>query len=393
MEKAATGNLPPLRRKVFFLVPSSSAGGAEKVVMRILRYLDRNKFKPYLILFEGGDTSSPDLPDDVDIKILKYKSRRYGLPYLAFMRLALELAALLRKERPDALISFLWYPNLVAILSGFLSGISAKIIISERSTILSPFYEQGAIEFLRRSIIRFFYPRADMVIVNSRGIGSQLIRIFGYAPEKIIVIYNPVELGNAYENSKEEIYHRWFKEGVPIISSVGRLSREKGLSYLIEATHLLISEGTSCRLMICGNGTEEPELKKLVSDLGISGWVEFLGFQENPYKYLTHSALFVLPSLFEGLPNALLEAMALGVPSIATRCPTGPEEIITDEVNGLLVPPADKKALAEAIKRVLSDSELRRKLADGGKKRADDFSAEKIIKEYETAIEAACTAR
>ena len=85
-----------------------------------------------------------------------------------------------------------------------------------------------------------------------------------------------------------------------------------------------------------------------------------------------------------------LEALALGVPSVATRCPTGPDEIITDGVNGILVPPADEKALAGAIKKVLSDEELRKRLSEAGRKRAEDFAVEKIVKQYEDAIESVC---
>ncbi|OGP30994.1 MAG: hypothetical protein A2073_01515 [Deltaproteobacteria bacterium GWC2_42_11] len=168
------------------------------------------------------------------------------------------------------------------------------------------------------------------------------------------------------------------------------MTQQKGFDYLLKAFSIVLSEGIACRIVIMGKGKEEGFLKKLAKQLNISDRVDFLGFQQNPYRYMLHSTVFVLSSLYEGFPNVLLEALALGVPSIAARCPTGPEEIIADGVNGLLVPPADEKSLAEAIKRLLTDEALRKRLGEAGKKCAEDFRVAKIIKEYEAVIEGVC---
>lgn len=375
-----------MRRKIFFLIPTATGGGAEKVVRHLLRHLDRDKFAPGLILFESSNLLHAGLPSDIHVEVLKSERRRFGPQYLIFMG----LAALLKKEKPDALVSFMWYPNFVAIMGGLISRERCKIIAGEVSTLQSPLHEGRAMELLRKFIIRFFYPRADMITVNSSEMGLQLRKMFGFVHEKIATIYNPVDIDEEYLMSREEAGHPWIRERVPIIVAVGRLGEEKGYPYLLEAVRILASNHINCRLLICGRGEQEGKLRKNMMELGIEDRVEFLGYQENPYKYLAKAALFVLPSLFEGLPNALLEAMALGVPSIATRCPTGPEEIITDGVNGLLVPPADERALAEAMARVLSDEKLRKRLAEGGRKRAEAFSVKKIIKEYEMLIEEAC---
>ena len=153
---------------------------------------------------------------------------------------------------------------------------------------------------------------------------------------------------------------------------------------------MLAGEGIQCKLIILGEGKEKENLLKLVEKLGLNDRVSFEGFQENPYKYLARSTVFVLSSLYEGFPNVLLEAMALGIPSVATRCPTGPDEIITEGVDGVLIPPADEKAIADAIKKLLLDEDLRKRLSEAGKRRIQDFAVEKIVKQYEDAIESVC---
>lgn len=376
-----------MRRKIFFLIPLATGGGAEKVVQHILRHLDRKKFAPSLVLFENKETASHGFPPDVKITVLKNESRRYGLQYLIFLK----LARLLKKDKPDVLISFMWYPNAVALAAITVARLKLKVIVSER--IATVIYEGKLMNFLRSAVIRTFYPRADMVVLPSQVMADDIHLRYGIPEKKTRVIYNPLDIDSIRLKAMESLDHPWHENGESIIVAIGRLGIQKGFSFLIRAAACLAGERIGFKLIIFGEGHGKEALLRLVRDLSLEDTVSFPGYQENPYKYLVRSTVFVLSSLYEGLPNALLEALALGVPSIATRCQTGPEEIITDGVNGLLVPPADEKALAEAIKRVLSDPELRRKLADGGRKRAEDFSVKKIIKEYETLIEEVCAER
>jgi glycosyltransferase involved in cell wall biosynthesis len=142
-----------------------------------------------------------------------------------------------------------------------------------------------------------------------------------------------------------------------------------------------------CKLVILGEGPLRAELEGLIASLGLVDDIALPGFQENPYDYMSQSTVFVLSSLFEGFGNVLVDALALGVPVISTRCPVGPEDIITDGVTGIFVPPADAQALAQAILRVLQDSELRRRLSANGPLRAADFAIERIVPQYEALFE------
>jgi len=381
-------------KKVFFVIPSFGGGGAERVILNILLNIDRNKFKPTLVLYEKTGEYLVDLTSDISVEVLKHKERnnrsiRWRIPGVTWFILSNRFAELLKTEKPDVVVSFMWYTNLIALTARFLSKSKCRIAVSERYGLLIS-HEGWLIELLRRQIIRFFYPKANLIIVNAKEMGIQLRKMFNISENKIAVIYNPVDLKKINQLCIQDAHHLWCTEQIPTITAIGRLTLQKGFAYLLKAVHVLLSEGIPCRLVILGRGSEQERLEKLAVELGINTNVNFIGFQQNPYKYLARSSVFVLSSLYEGFPNVLLEAMALGVPSVATRCPTGPDEIITEGVDGILVPPADEKSLAGAIKKLLQDEALRKKLGEAGRKRAEDFEVGKIVKQYEDVIESVC---
>jgi len=357
-------------------------------MLNLLCNLNRELFEPILVLFEKRGEYLDLLPSDIEIKVVGTQKGLFRLRGLVSIGIIKQLSSLIRGENPDVLVSFMWFTNAVTIIAKKFSGSVSRTILSERYG-LKLSYEGLSNECQRRITIRFFYPKANRILVNAKQMGRQLSDIYKMTTEKIEVIYNPVDIKKITCTSREECHHRWFHEDIPVIIAAGRLVRQKGFDYLLNAFSI-VSKGLSCRLMIVGKGKEEKKLMKLVEQLKINEKVDFPGFQKNPYKYLARSKIFVLSSLYEGFPNVLLEALALGVSSIATRCPTGPDEIITDGVNGLLVPPADEKALADAIRRLLQDEDLRKKLGEAGRKRAEDFEVSKIVRQYEDAIESLC---
>lgn len=367
-------------RKIFFIIPTLSGGGAEKVMVHLLRHIDMNKFNPYLVLFEKKGQYLKELPSNIQIFYLKKGGYKYGFQWLSVF----QLRKLLKKERPDVIVSFIWYSNFIAFLARYLSMIKCCLVMSER---VSLSYSEGWLSnVIRKIVMRSVYPKAHSIIVNSEAMKRELLEHFHIASEKIAVISNPVNIEKINQLGREDVEHPWYKEDVPIIIAIGRLTMQKGFHYLIKALNILVSEGVECRLIILGKGTEEKKLNKIAGHLRVQNHVAFLGFQENPYKYLAHSTMFVLSSNYEGFPNVLIEAMALGIPSIATRCPTGPEEIITDGLDGILVPTADEKALAHAMKRVLIDKDLRKRFSNAGKKRVECFRVDKVVKQYEDVI-------
>jgi glycosyltransferase involved in cell wall biosynthesis len=202
------------------------------------------------------------------------------------------------------------------------------------------------------------------------------------------MIYNPIVDDMLFDMSEKAVEHPWFarERKKPTILAVGRLTRQKGFSYLIEAFRQ-VRNTVPARLVVIGEGQEHQRLLNLTEALEIKSDVVFLGFQTNPYRFMSRADLFVLSSLWEGLPTVLVEAMACRTPVVSTRCPSGPTEIITDKVHGLLVPPADPTALAEAIVKMLKNPEMARKMALAGRQRAEDFRVDRSVQQYEKLFE------
>ena len=190
-----------------------------------------------------------------------------------------------------------------------------------------------------------------------------------------------------YVLANQPIEHPWFlNKKIPIILAVGRLTKAKDYPTLLRA-FALISKKKKVRLVILGEGEERKSLKNLVRGLDISENIAFLGFQKNPYKYMQKANIFVLSSKREGFPNVLVEAMACGVSVVSTDCQSGPNEIIKNGENGVLVPVGDEKTLAETETTSRGACVQREKFWIEGKRKAQDFTAEKSIKEYEKLFE------
>ncbi len=231
-------------------------------------------------------------------------------------------------------------------------------------------------------LIKLLYPKADKVVTVSEGVKKDLVVDFRVPEQNVEVIYNPLEIEKNQQLAQEKVTeHPWFTDNIPIIINAGRLSGEKGQKYLLEAFKI-VRQQVNCRLVILGQGGKEQELKELVVDLGLVNDVAFLGFQKNPFKFIAKANVFVLSSLWEGFPVVLLEAMACGIPVISTDCPSGPNEIIQDRVNGILVPLKDAKRLAEAILTVLQDKALEMSIAEEALKGIEKYSVSRIAKEY-----------
>ncbi|MEN3001831.1 MAG: glycosyltransferase [Armatimonadota bacterium] len=182
--------------------------------------------------------------------------------------------------------------------------------------------------------------------------------------------------------AQQPVEHPWFQDSsMPIVLSVGRLSPQKDFATLIRAI-AQVNRHMPCRLIILGKGEQRAELERLVEQLGLQQRVWMPGFDPNPYRYMARATLFVLPSRWEGSPNALVEALACGIPVIATDSPGGAREILEDGRWGILTPVGNPEALAEAILQTLQRPVDREAL----RRRAQDFSVDKIANQYLNAL-------
>jgi len=364
------------RQKLLFVCTSLGGGGAEKVVVTLLEYLNRERFQPCLVLFEHKVDYA--VPEDVPVICLQ-KRGWYDFPKLIW-----RLSRVYKEWKPNIVLSFLSYTNIIAVLAQKLSFTKFRLLLCQHAllSISSSSAKNPLWRLFGKWMPRWLYPRADSVICVSQGVADRVRAQYRVPLEKIKVIYNPVDIKRISALTQEDVDHPWFiDKKVPIIISVGRLSHVKGYSYLLR-TFAQVSAKFHSRLVIIGEGEEREALNALVKQLSIEDKVAFLGFQSNPFKYMVRSDLAVYPSLIEAFPMVILEALSCQMPIISTRNP-GATEIITDGVNGLLVPIANEGALADAILRLLSDRRLALRLAQMGRKRAEDFNVEKVGKEYE----------
>lgn len=365
------------RMKVMFVIPSLVGGGAERVAVLLIEHLDRDRFQPSLVLFE--DRCDYTVRKDMSLTCLNKRSQ-YDLPLIIW-----RLARAYERDRPDIVLGFMDYANLIAVLARRLSRAKPRVLLTEHNHASIDLKYMPRSRGLRWAIPRL-YPKSDGVVCVSRGVADDLVVNFGVPREKTTVVYNPVDIDFISSAANEDVDHPWFayKER-PIFIAVGRLTVQKGFPHLLRA-FAQVTTRFPCRLIILGDGSERGALVALARKLGIEQDVDFLGFQRRTFRLVGHADIFVLSSLWEGLGMAIIEAMACGTPVISTRCPSGPDEIITDEVNGLLVPVADEGALAGAMLRLLKDKRLAAKLAQAGRRRAEDFAVGKIVGEYEQLI-------
>ncbi len=197
--------------------------------------------------------------------------------------------------------------------------------------------------------------RCDGVIAISRGMAAEFLRLSSASAHKVHVIHNLVVTPELLESVAGNVEHPWFQDRhIPIIIGVGRLVPVKGFDVLIRAFAGL-RQSRPARLMIIGEGPERTALERLAGELGVHGDVDLCGFQENPWAFMKRSSVFVLASRQEPFGNVLAEALALGVPVVATDCPHGPREILDGGRLGRLVPVGDEGALAEAIIETLDN--------------------------------------
>jgi glycosyltransferase involved in cell wall biosynthesis len=267
------------------------------------------------------------------------------------------LVGYLRRVRPPALLSTLHYTNEIAIAAKHFARVDTRVVVREANQLSLDVGQSKA--WKKRAIpwfVRYLYPLADGVVTVSRGVAEDLSRVCGLPLEKIQVIYNPTITPDLGIKAEEPLNHSWFEPGQPpVILAVGKLQAQKDFPTLIRAFSR-VRERTSARLMILGWGPDRSQLEALVAELGLQEDVALPDHVANPYAYMKRAAVFVLSSAWEGLPNVLIEAMAVGIPVVSTDCKSGPSEILKEGEYGLLIPVGNPQAMAEAILTVLSGS-------------------------------------
>jgi glycosyltransferase involved in cell wall biosynthesis len=270
---------------------------------------------------------------------------------------AIKLANYLKQELPDiVLCDGNREKNCrILLLAKWLARSRAKIVFrlgTPHSRIAAQ--RNGLNAFFYRLSVKKTFACADFVIANSRGVADDLVQMTGLATERIQVVENSTISPSLYVMAGENLSDPWFEDPAhPVVIGIGRLRKAKNFELLIKA-FAIVRRQRSCRLAILGEGAERPHLESLIKELNLEGSVKLYGHVRNPFAYLQRAALFVLSSRFEGSPNVLIEALALGVPAVATDCHSGPREILGAGVHGSLVPVGDSERMAAAMLATLA---------------------------------------
>lgn len=332
-------------------------------------------WKVDLVLAEARGAYLDLVPPEVRIVDLKAK-----FPVLITKTLALR--RYLQIEQPAVLFSAL------DILSSALCArgkAPTRIVMCVQTYLSEQFRNHQGATFgkVRSRMVRWLYPKSDAIVAASLGTAKDVAELTQVPVEQIQVIYNPVVTPDVFQKSQEPIDHPWFQPGEPpVILGVGRLVSQKDFFTLIEA-FAQVRVTRPARLMILGEGEQRALLEERIRQLGLEQDVALPGFVENPYAYMAASAVFVLSSKFEGFGNVVAEALACGVPIVATDCPSGPAETLAAGKYGKLVKIADPTEMATAILDTLDrsiDSTLL-------KQRSLDFERDRIVDQYLTFVE------
>ena len=368
--------------KLTLVIASLERGGAERVISVLASAWAERGSEVTLITFDDAEPPAYPLHPRIELRSLRVPNELAGNPVRALdrnVRRVRRLRRLIRESAPGVVLSFLDFPNLITLLAT--RGLRIPVIVSERA---NPAYDD--LKAIWRVLRRCAYPRAAALVCQTSAMVAQLqkqIKIAGYA------IPNPVEptpsMGRAAPG----------ESGVNsrTIIAMGRLVPQKGFDLLLEAFARVAGRHPEWSILVLGKGPLKATLEAQAESLGLRNRVRFVGAVPDPFPIMRAAGLFVFSSRFEGFGNALVEAMACGLPVISFDCPAGPSDIIRHGVDGLLVPPEDIRALADAMDHLMTDAAQRERLARRAPEVLERFSLERVLALWEKLFDDVLPAR
>jgi N-acetylgalactosamine-N,N'-diacetylbacillosaminyl-diphospho-undecaprenol 4-alpha-N-acetylgalactosaminyltransferase len=387
-----------------FLSINLQSGGAERQISNMIKWLSNQNHSVQLITFYPEDNPAYELPNNVEF-IPLMRSSSEGSLFFKFFKifiLSYRLKLVIKEKKLISILSFNHRPNYINVISKILFGSLHHPILFEQIYPSRQYNRLTIKGFINWYLTFFLYPKASHIIPNSKDIENDLNSNFGVPAKKITPIYNPVDIETISVSAKiiNESHDHFIKrfENKFKFIAIGRLSYQKNYDLMINAFKKSCLSEKSI-LIIVGIGEDEQKIKLLIDSLGLSNSVFLLGHTYNPFYILNSADCYLLSSRFEGFPNSLLEALSLGIPSIAVDCKSGPREIfnvslkrdLIEEIlitqNGILVQNFNQDAFSNAMKLLFDQPELRETLSQKSKERIQDFSIRKSMYEHLEIIE------
>jgi len=333
--------------RMALFIADLGGGGAERIFVNLANSLSHRGYGVDLVVGNLDNAAySDELSRDVRLVNLRVRRMAFGAP---------SLIKYIRREKPTVILATRDHSSCLAFLACKLSRMNTKIVFRQSNTINVDLRAMSPIRmrFLFR-VMQYCYPRADRVIAVSQSVADDLAKKLCVPQEILSVVYSPIITPSLNNLAAAPLDHHWFREdSPPVILSVGRLTAQKDQETLIRAFKLVRTK-LDTKLLILGEGEKRAELESLVSKLGLAADVSMPGFHKNPFAFMARSRLFVLSSAWEGLPGALIQAVACGCPVVSTDCPGGSREILRNGRLGSLVPVGDVESMADAILKNLS---------------------------------------
>jgi glycosyltransferase involved in cell wall biosynthesis len=284
----------------------------------------------------------------------------------------------IERRRPAALISQMTHTNIAAIIANMVARRRTRLVVVEHNQFSQNRALKSGMVRVSYELVRWLYPRADLVAAVSEGVRGDLATATGLPAKRIEILHNPVVTDRLAELAAMPVDHPWLRDpGPPVILGVGRFAPQKNFPLLLDAFAKIRSQRPA-RLIILGDGDLRPQLEAHARSLGVAGDVDLPGFDQNPFRFMQRAALYVQSSDWEGLPTAVIEAMACGMPVVVTDCIGGSREILEDGKLGRIVPLRDVDALASAMAAALEAPGER----EARIRRAGDFGLERAVDGY-----------
>lgn len=353
------------KKTIAFVLGALTAGGAQRVVTTLSNELIKN-YNITIITFEAVPAFYP-LNQDIKVlhcmRTIPPSTNVIQSLWLNF-KLLKRLVYFLKKNKVDLCVGFLTTSSILAIIASKINNI--PVIVSERN---NPYLEDNILPRFWKILRRITYPKANFLVVQTKTIENYYLKKID--KKRLVIIPNPL-------NPDFSDYEKTVQEN--IILNVGRLSDQKGQDLLINAFSKINSE--NWKLHIVGEGPKRDELQKLICLNKMQDRILLLGNSKNIMDHYRNSKIFAFTSLYEGFPNALIEAMHFGLACISTDCPSGPSELIQNEVNGFLIEVNNQKALKEKLTYLIKHEEERISFGKAAKITSNRFQVDKICSEW-----------